>query len=260
MFFLRAKNLFIKAVFLAALSSVLMFVSWPISCEAGKWRVAPVRLNFDIKTRSDIVTISNDGEQSLSLEVSAKQWSQDADGHDVYQPATDLVFFPKQLVIEPKKERVIRTGIKVPAVDREKAYRLFIKEIPDRSQAVPNTVAIAIQFGVPVFVKPIEEKIVGSIVDTQLADGALTSRIENRGNSHLRVKTITLTGKTAADESLFTQELNGLYLLNGSSRTFGMILPEAVCRQINTLEIKVQSDQIELNERIDVDPTMCPAP
>jgi fimbrial chaperone protein len=254
-------NIFLKRIFhfFVAFTISLATVTLPYIAEAGNWRVSPIKINFDIKTRNEGIIVTNDGDQPLNLEVTAMVWSQDQQGQDFYKPANDLIFFPKKLVIEPKRERVIRAGIKVPAVDREKTYRLFIKDVPDRSQAAPNTVAIAIQFGVPVFVKPIEEKIVGAIVDTQLADGALSACIENRGNSHFRVKSITLSGKTAAGEPLFTQELNGWYLLNGSSRIFSITLPEAACRQINSLDIKVQSDQIELNERIDVDPTMCPA-
>lgn len=260
MFIVHTKTLISRYALILVLAGILLAGGWPVSVEAGNWRVAPIRINFDVKTRSEVVAISNDGNQPLTLEVSAVQWTQDSTGQDVYHPADDLIFFPKQLVIESKKERVIRTGIKVPAVNREKTYRLFIKEVPDRSESAPNTVAIAIQFGVPVFVKPVQEEIAGAIVETQVAKGALSARIENQGNSHFRVRTITVVGQPASGEPLFTQELNGWYLLNGSSRVFTTTLPDDICRQIKALDILVQTDRIELNGRIDVDPTMCLAP
>lgn len=261
MFIVHAITLIAKSTFFALLVGLLLSASWWTSpAEAGNWRVAPIRLNFDTTTRSDVVTITNDSEETLTLEVSAMQWTQNQDGQDIYLPATDLIFFPKQLVIKPNNERVVRTGIKLPAVNREKTYRLFIKEVPDRSQSPQNTVAIAIQFGVPVFVKPAKEETAGVIVDAQIINGMLSARIENQGNNHFRVQTITLNGQSAIGETLSTQELQGWYLLSGNSRVFSASLPVEFCRQINVLEIQVDTDRIKLNGRINVDPSMCPAP
>ncbi len=256
----NTKSFWDNIILIRAIFGAILTVSLITPAYAGPWRVTPIIINFDIKNRSEVLTINNEGDQPLTLEVSAVRWTQDTNGQDVYQPATDLIFFPKQLVIEPKNDRVIRTGIKVPAVEQEKTYRLFIKQVPDSREAAPNTVAIAIQFGVPVFVKPVKETIAGAIVDAQLADGTFSARVENRGNSHFRVKNIFVTGLSTEGVQQFTKELNGWYLLNNSSRALEISLPEAICRRIKTLEIQIQSNKIELNERINVDPTMCPAP
>jgi fimbrial chaperone protein len=231
-----------------------------VTAEAGTWRVSPIKVYFDVKTRSDVITVTNDGDQNLALVITAMEWAQDQDGQDIYQPANDLVFFPKQLTVEPKKERVIRTGIKVPAVNREKTYRLFIKEVPDRSQMAPNTVAIAIQFGVPVFAKPFHEDIAGAISDEQIVDATLSATIENKGNSHFHISTIILNGKSAAGDLLFSKEFNGWYLLNGSSRNFTTPIPDEICQQLNVLDIQINADQIKFNGRVDVDQTMCSVP
>ena len=260
MFFEYAHNFRPWVLCFTLLVCFFLNLFWMVPAEAGNWRVAPIRISFDATSRSEVVTINNDGDQPLNLEVSAVRWMQDASGQNIYQPATDLIYFPKQLVIEPQKERVIRTGVKVPAGNQEKTYRLFIKEVPDRSQRGPNTVALAIQFGVPVFVKPPNEEISGAIVDPQVAGGVLSARVENRGNSHFRVKNISIIGVSAAGEQQFSKELSGWYLLNNRSRTFEVALPEETCSQINTLDIQIQSDKIELEERINVDPAMCTAP
>lgn len=254
------RNLLIgKLAWIGAFLCLLPFVPAP-EVEAGNWRVAPVKVYFDARTRSEVVTVTNDGAQPLALEISAVEWTQGPDGQDVYQPASDLVFFPKQLTIEPKLERVIRTGVKVPAVGREKTYRLFIKEVPDRSQLAPNAVAIAVQFGVPIFAKPVQEDIAGAISAARIVDNTFSSRIDNLGNSHFRIGAITLQGSSATGEPLFQQELSGWYLLAGSSRPVSAAIPLDICRQLETLDIQVNADRINFNGRIDVDQTMCAAP
>lgn len=260
MFIMPFITLHTKYAFIAVVAAFLLTVSMPQPAKAGNWRVAPIKLNFDAKTRSDVITITNDNDQALSIEISAMQWLQDEEGQDGYHPATDLVFFPKQLIIDPHSERVVRTGIKVPAVNREKTYRLFIKETSDGSQTGPTTVAIAVQFGIPVFVSPAEIKIAGAISETEVVDGTVAVRIENQGTSHFRINSITFDGRSTTNEPLFSEKVSGWYLLNGSSRTFNTLVPNEFCRQTKEIIIQVNTDRIEFNGQINVDPSMCQAP
>ncbi|MBE0574312.1 MAG: molecular chaperone [Desulfuromonadales bacterium] len=260
MFIKHFRTSLTKSAFIAVVAAFLLTVGTPEPAKAGNWRVAPIKLNFDAKTRSDVITITNDDAQALSLEISAMQWLQDEEGQDDYRPATDLVFFPKQLVVDPHSERVVRTGIKVPAANREKNYRLFIRETPDRSQSGPTTVAIAVQFGIPVFVSPAEIIIAGAITETEVVDGTVEVRIENQGNSHFRINSVTFDGRSTTNEPLFSQEVSGWYLLNGSSRTFTTLVPNQFCRQTKEITIQVNTDRIVFNGQINVDPSMCQAP
>lgn len=254
------KNLMTKWVLLLALTGLGFTVADPMPAEAGNWRVAPIKVFYDAKTRSEVVTVSNDGDQPLFLDIYAMEWTQDQNGQDIYQPATDLVFFPKHLTIEPKKERVIRTGIKTPPVSREKTYRLFIKEVPDRSQTAQTSVAIAIQFGVPIFAKPPQEKVTGAITEARIADSSLSLLLENHGNSHFRINTINVQGMLANGTPVFQESINGWYLLGGSARNLTIAIPPEKCRQLTILDIQVDADRIDFNRRIDVDPTMCTSP
>jgi fimbrial chaperone protein len=258
MFILHPKALFEKSLHLALTISFLVTIVWLAPVEAS-WRVAPVKIVFDASSRSDVVTITNAGDTPLSFKVSVHKWLQDEDGQDKYQPTSDVVFFPKQLIVAPKSERVIRAGIKVPAVTSEKAFRLFIKNIPDQKQSNPNTVAISVRFGIPVFVKPIEEKITGTIADTNMANGKVSVRIKNLGNSHFRINSIIFNGQPDTGDLLFSQEITGGYLLQGSSRVFSTVIPHELCRQSKKIDIQVVADDIEFNGQIDVDSSMCPA-
>lgn len=251
--------LFSKGV-LAALVLYCLYLFAPNPALAGNWRVSPIKIYFDPQQRSEVINIINEGEQNLSLEVSAAEWSQDQEGKDVYQAATDLIFFPKALTIEPDQERLIRTGIKVPVASREKTYRLFIKETAGQSQSSSTAVAIAIQFAIPVFIKPPKEDLKGTIADISVRKGNFSATILNDGNIHFRINTLTLQGITATGESVYTQELPGWYVLSGAQRPFTTTIPAEICQQIKTLKINVHTNSIKLNGEIDVDKVMCTSP
>jgi len=250
----RFKIFLLTALFMCGLSAMTV-----VPAEAGTWRVSPIKLYFDAKSRSDVITVTNDGDQALSLEITAMEWSQNQEGEDIYLPATDLVFFPKQLSVEPKKERVIRTGIKIPAMKKEKTYRLFIKEIPNKKPEASNTVAIAIQFGVPVFVKPAVDETKGVISDATITEGTASIKIANQGSSHFRINTVTLEGLSAAGKVLYSEDLNGWYVLSGNNRKFATTIPPEICKQLNIMKIQVNTEQFKFNGQINVRKAMCSA-
>jgi len=96
----------------------LLLAIIPLPADAD-WRVIPIRLDFDQKTRSGVVTLSNDGDEAIAFTVDAVEWSQDKAGIDRYTPSEDLVFFPKAITVPPTQERVVRVGIKAPAIQRD---------------------------------------------------------------------------------------------------------------------------------------------
>lgn len=234
-----------------------LFLAVPLSAVAGQWQVIPIRLDLDTSTRSGVLSVTNQGEEPLTVDVQAYRWFQDQDGKDQYEKSSDLIFFPKSLTIAPGKERVIRTGLKVPAVAEEQTYRLFIEEKPSGNRPAGAGVALAIRFGVPIFSKPVKSAPAGQLGPLALQDGMLQIPVANTGNVHVRITTIQLTGQDTAGISLFDQELNGWYLLHGSSRTYTAEVPADLCRNLDTLEVKVQTDLFVLNGTTHVDKAMC---
>ncbi len=237
--------------------SILPFLFIPILAFSGEFRVTPIRLDFDRGTRSGTITIFNEGKERLNVQMKAFEWTQDASGKDQYTETNDIIFFPKIMSIEKNEEKILRAGIRIPATTKEKTYRLFIEEIPEPRKAEGVNVAIAIRFGVPIFVKPLKEEIKGVIEKIELSRGNLNLTVRNIGNAHFIIQAIHLKGKNVKGEEVFSKELSGWYLLAGISRLHSTTIPEETCKAISKLDIEVRTDRFNLNGKLDVDQAMC---
>ena len=230
----------------------------PLSVTAGDWRVIPILLDFDQKTRSGVITLLNEGENKISLQIKSYAWSQDGDGKDQYQEDAELIFFPRVLTIEPGKSSVLRVGLQIPATSVEKTYRLFIEEIPEARKADQGaTIAIALRFGVPIYAAPLKSEPRGEFVTAFLDKGKVTTVIKNTGNVHFRIQTVQLVGKDATGGEVLRQKIDGWYLLSGVSRPYVFTLPLEECRKVTTLELMADTDQKDIATVIKVDPQAC---
>jgi fimbrial chaperone protein len=224
---------------------------------SGEFRVTPIRLDFDRGMRSGVITIVNEGGDKLNVQMRAFEWSQDADGKDQYTETNDIIFFPRIMSLDKKEEKILRAGIKMPATTKEKTYRLFIEEIPEPKKGEGVNVAIAIRFGVPIFVKPLKEELKGEIEKVDLSKGVLNALIRNKGNTHFIIQSIDIKGKNMKGEEIFSKELSGWYLLSGVSRPYATPLPEETCRALSRLDIEAKTDRFKLNGKLDVNQAMC---
>jgi fimbrial chaperone protein len=224
---------------------------------SGEFRVTPIRLDFDRGIKTGVITIVNEGEEKLNVQMKAFEWAQNAEGKDQYTETNDIIFFPRIMTLEKKEEKILRAGIKIPATTKEKTYRLFIEEIPEPKKGEGVNVAIAIRFGVPIFVKPVKEEVRGEIEKVELSKGVLNALIRNKGNTHFIINSIDIKGKNAKGENLLSQELSGWYLLNGASRHYTLTVPQEVCNELSRFDIEVKTDRFHLNGKLDVDQAMC---
>ena len=225
---------------------------------AGSWRVIPIFLDFDQKTRSGVITLLNDGESKISLQIKSYAWSQDSTGKDQYQEDAELIFFPRLLTIEPGKSQVLRVGMQIPATDREKTYRLFIEEIPEaRKTDQGATIAITLRFGVPIYAAPLKSEPRGEFATAVLEKGKVATVIKNSGNVHFRIQSVQLVGKDARGGEVLRKKIDGWYLLSGVSRPYTFTLQPDECRKASILELLADTDQEDIATAIKVDSQAC---
>lgn len=243
----------------AVLALAAVVVAWPAAARAGEFRVTPIRLDLAAGGQgSGVVNVVNEGQEPLSFQVQAREWTQDAEGKDVYAETADLIFFPQLLTTAVGETKVIRVGTKVPPSAREKCYRLFIEEIPKRQDAAGAVVRIAIRFGVPIFRLPAVEKKEGLLEEATVEQGTFTARIRNTGTVHLKVDELAVVGKDAAGEEVFRETPSGWYVLPGASRAQSVAIPPEVCGRIRTIAVSARCEELVLTRELTAGEGWCP--
>lgn len=238
-------------------SLFLILLLLPVAAGAGDWRVSPIRLDLGRDAKSGAVTVANDSDDRLQVQMKAFEWIQDAEGKDRYDETGEILFFPRLMILERKEERILRAGIRVPATAKEKTYRLFIEEIPGPRKAEGVNVAVAIRFGVPIFVKPLKEEVRGEVGAMSMSAGALLVPVKNTGNVHFVVQSVLVRGRNGAGDEIFSRELSGWYLLAGVSRGYSTAVPPEACGTMAVIEAEVKTDKLPLRGRMGVDRSMC---
>ena len=238
---------------MALFSAALLALALSLPASAGNFGVTPIRVDLDKNTKTGSVTVQNGDEGELRAQTELFEWTQDATGKDQYRKCEDLLYFPKLMAFKVNEEKVVRVALKSPAVNQEKTYRLFIQELPappPKDSAPGAKVGIAIRFGVPVFIKPAQEKIDGKIEQMSVSKGVLHLQVRNTGNVHFAIEKIT-----ASAASGFTKSVEGWYLLPGVARDYSVPLEH--CNQLKDIEIKVKTDVSEFSGTYTVNPAQC---
>lgn len=253
----RASRLRARLAAAGPLLALLSVLVHPPAAQGGEWRVAPIRLDLGREAKTGVVTVINDADEKLQVQMTASEWTQDGEGKDRYAESGDLVFFPKIMVLGGREERILRAGIRVPAVKEEKAYRLFIEEIPGPKKSEGASVAIAVRFGLPVFVKPLKEEPGGEIGPLTMEKGTVSARVRNTGNVHFAIGAVIVTGRNGRGEAVVSKEIGGWYLLAGASRLYATAIPQDVCPGVDTVDVEVKTDRVTLTRRLNADRSMC---
>ncbi len=231
----------------------------PLAAAAGEFQVSPIMLDLGKAAKSGVITVSNVGDAKINLQMQATEWTQDKEGKDRYSESTDIVYFPKIISLDKGGGQMIRVGMKGAPPQSEKAYRLYIEEIPEprKSEKGKAEVAIAIRFGVPIFIKPASESLKGLIDPITVVKGTATALVRNTGNTHFRISTVTITGRTADGQVVFTKEIKGWYLLAGAERPYSAPIPLDVCSKLEQIQFDIKADVLTLSGSHKINKEMC---
>lgn len=207
---------------------------------AGRFSVAPIRVDFAAGLRIGAVTVTSEDDHPLVFKNSPSLWTQNPDGGDVYTPTTDLVVTPPLLRVETGEPRIVRIGTLREPGDVERSYRVFLEEqAPANPEGGGATIAVVIKFGVPVFVAPRSERVAGSAEIVERKPARVTLQVKNTGNVHFNVETITANGVALKDVSSW-------YLLPGTTRRYDLAIPPEACTG-PAIDLRIQATRTVLS-------------
>lgn len=235
------------------LSAALAALALAAPAVAGDFSVTPIRAELKAGALNETITVTNHGDARLRVSVRLMEWTQSETGEDIYKDSTDLIYFPRQLEIEPEGKRLVRVGARTPAGVTERTYRLFIEEEPDpATQQRGAQLSFLFRFGVPVFLPPADPKPAPDIQAPTLAAGKLSLPVRNTGNQHFRLNKVVVS-----DGAGYSQEVTGWYSLAGTRRTYVATVPPEVCAKARTLQVVAEGEGLQVERTLNVDPAAC---
>jgi fimbrial chaperone protein len=211
----------------AARPAALLFLCLAVACArpagASSIQVDPIRIDFEPGATSATLFVRNGGDAPVVLQAELNDWTMDEAG-ERYSPTNALIVAPPVMTIAAGGEQVVRLGLRAAAdPSRERAFRLFLTEVPPPPQPGFRGLQVALRVGIPVFLRPADKRaprLEWSVARTG-AD-ALRIAVANDGASHVRLLSIAVSA--AGADAPFASE-GPTYVLAGSRRAFTFTTP-----------------------------------
>jgi fimbrial chaperone protein len=233
----------------------LALTAFPLGALPGAFGVSPIRIDLDPGARSGLVTVSNDDDRKLSFQLKLFEWTQSPTGEDQLADSEDLIFFPPLFTIEPKQKRIVRVGVRAPYAGPERAFRLFIEELPDPDAAPGGgaQVAVRLRFGVPIFLSAGKVDSAPDIATVEAAKGALRVVIRNAGSRQIRFEEVSAR---AGDR--IVAKAAGWYVFPGVTRAFLLPVASQDCPLPKSVEIHAVGEGKDVRKTVELPGGACP--
>lgn len=225
---------------------MLIFL-FPYLCWATALNVSPVRVEIPAGQNNAAFTISNPSDESVLLQLKAVAWDQKA-GEDIFTETKDIIINPPIINLTADNYQLFRVGLRTPLPShKEHTYRIFATQVatplpPSKATAVRTL----IEFSIPIFVAPQEEKKDLQIELKSLKKDESQLLIVNDSNMHIHISQISLY-QNASEAPLLSQD-TFVYLLPKQEKTW--VLPWNQPKDMDDLTLKLQTDWGEIFETI----------
>lgn len=212
-----------SAVVTRAMAIVALAGGIAVGASAGSLTVTPLAVKLNESTRSATLTVSNHGLEARVIQVELVRWTQH-NGMDAQTPSNDLLVNPPLATVQPGQSQTIRIGLKRSAgATRERAYRLYVTEVPPPSHV--NGLRIALRLGVPVYVAPSARASADAHWKARrVSNGEVVLTLQNDGNRHLRIDGFKIVDPRTG-RVLGVSRPHSVTLLAGQARRYGLRLP-----------------------------------
>ena len=157
---------------------------------AGSLGISPMRIDFDAARSITHVTVTNPTQETLAVELEVLPWPTE----DAEQSARDLTVNPPTATLRPGAKLTVRIGLtkRLPA-DRERAYRLYVTELPQPLAPGSQGISVRLRVGVPIFVAAVRAQAAALQWSMARSERGTLLVAHNPGNTHERVHDLSLT-------------------------------------------------------------------
>ncbi len=240
----------LKVAFLTSL------VALALPAHAGNYSVSPTRVDLSPKATTDVITLTNQADTPVRMEVAVKAWSQMLTDNMVLTDTTDLVVFPTLIELGPKEARQLRVGTAVPFGATEATYRILITELPALNTDGSVGLQMLSRANIPVFLAPPKRTPAGAFAGAAMVGGALEVTAINQGNVFFTVKEVRAEG-TRTDGKKFATKVDGWYLLPGASLKYTLEVTKEDCPLLTAVNVEIVTTEGTYSGKAPVSPGQC---
>ncbi|MDQ2802218.1 MAG: fimbria/pilus periplasmic chaperone [Pseudomonadota bacterium] len=142
-----------------------------------------------IETRDGLgsIVITNPGDRRIYLETQVYDWSEDAAGQNVLAESDTAIASPPAMWVGPHSTYNLRVKLPGGAPGQERAFRVMIRQLPNRSDIRAGHIVFALTQSLPAFAEPADmppPALGGRFTDGRHIlisnDGGRRARIANR--------------------------------------------------------------------------------
>lgn len=239
----------------ALLGSQASFAAAPLMLS-----ITPVTITIPASHRSATMSLTNPNDQTVNVQISTFQWTQDQDGNDTLSPTNDLIVYPLIFTIKPHAQRIVRIG-SLTGVPAERTYRLILQtlsSVQPQESADTAGVRILTKASIPVFLKTQKSGTPNMTVALQVQRGHLHLRTSNNGTVHIPPQEIDIHGFAAGSTTpMLTGTARGWYLLPAITRTKDIPLPPDKCQALARIEVALRYDHQTTTQQLTLPPDAC---
>lgn len=151
--------------------------------------IAPTRLDLSPERPAAALTVRNDGQAPVLVQVETFAWRASPATSDL-EPTRDLLAVPPLLRLAPGEKQIVRVARRSGPLPRvEETYRVLVSEVPERAQG--SGVRLALRLSLPVFVTPPGAR-AEPRWDLRRQREGLVLAVTNLGDAHLQVHRVRL--------------------------------------------------------------------
>jgi fimbrial chaperone protein len=224
----------LTTVLCAATTSALLATA----AHAADLRVAPVLVDPQPGARTATVTVINQEQQPMKVQIRVMRWSQE-DGQDKLVPTKDVVASPPFATLAPGQHYLLRVVRTVKAPPRgEEAYRILFDEVPDPKNLKPGAVNLVVRQSIPAFFSD-EPRRVATVDWSVAGEGSRLALVaKNHGSRRLRLSDVALVSH---DKPVYQQAGLVGYVLPGDTMRWPLAADPALATDAS-LRLKATSD------------------
>lgn len=198
--------------------------------QAGEFSVSPIRVTLSGAARSQLLAITNIGNEPARFLVRSAGWTVNDAGAAELSADDSLSVFPASFTVPAKGTQNIRVGTDQKQGDTEKTWRIVLEQLPDPNAAgnAGTTINVLSVLSVPVFMPPLSSRKAFTVNWQSVKGNSASVLLANDGNAHELVSSVSVTALRGT-ETAAQAKLEGWYLLPGKKRAFNLVTQNNWC-------------------------------